>query len=273
MRFPSPQIAWTFEPSVIVVLATLSVAYGWAWTRARRPGAPHPPGYGRLALFAGAVACVVLALLSPVDVLGEQLMVMHMVQHVLILDIAPILFILSLSKGLLRPVTRRLTRVEERAGVIAHPVFAVLLYIGVMAAWHVPGMYDLALRHEGIHVFEHVCFVVAGSLYWWHLLSPIRSRMRLDGMGPVMYMVTTKLGVGMIGVILTFAPASFYPWYEHHPHYWGLSPRVDMNLAGALMALEQSVVMGAALVWLFMRMLTESERKQQQAERYELASS
>jgi cytochrome c oxidase assembly factor CtaG len=142
-----------------------------------------------------------------------------------------------------------------------------------MWLWHVPAMYDLALRNENTwHVFEHICFSVAGTLYWWHLLSPIRSRMRLGGMGPVMYMVATKLLVGILGVVLAFAPSDIYPFYAHAHVFWGISHRADENLAGLFMALEQSIVMGIALVWLFMRMLTESEREAQRAERYEVAA-
>jgi cytochrome c oxidase assembly factor CtaG len=131
-------------------------------------------------------------------------------------------------------------------------------------------MYDLALNHSGIHVIEHLCFAAAGSLYWWHLLSPIRSRMRLGGMGPIGYMVSTKLLVGILGIVLAFAPNAFYPFYEHHPHYWGLTPGQDQNMAGLLMALEQSIVMGTALVYLFVRMLAESEREEQRTERFEI---
>jgi cytochrome c oxidase assembly factor CtaG len=227
---------------------------------------------GRLALFGAGLLAVLAALVSPVDGLGDQLMVMHMLQHILLLDIAPILLILGLTKVLLRPATRRLQMVERRAGFLAHPAFAVIAYAGLMWLWHVPKMYDLALGHSGIHVLEHICFAVAGSLYWWHVLSPIRGRMRLGGLGPVMYMVTTKLLVGLLGIMLAFAPHSIYPFYQHHPHYWGLSPNNDQSMAGLEMALEQSIVMGIAVVWLFVRMLGESEREAQRAERFELVS-
>jgi cytochrome c oxidase assembly factor CtaG len=226
---------------------------------------------GRLALFLGGLLAVLVALVSPVDHLGEQLMLMHMVQHILLLDIAPILLILGLTKGVLRPATRSLQTLERRAGLLGHPVFAVIAYVGLMWLWHIPSMYDAALNHSGLHVLEHTCFMAAGTLYWWHLLSPIRSRMRLGGMGPVGYMVSTKLLVGLLGVGLAFAPTALYAFYEHHPHYWGLSPHVDQSVAGLVMALEQSIVMGTALVWLFVRMLTESEREAQRAERYEVA--
>ena len=270
----APPIVWSFDPTVLVGVLALSVLYVAGWRRARRPGEPHPPGYGRLALFAGAMLSVLVALVSPIDDLSDNLMSIHMVQHILLLDIMPILLILSLTKGLLRPVTRHVTRLEDRAGFFGHPAFGIIAYVGAMWLWHAPPLYDLALQNPNtIHILEHLCFAAAGSLYWWHLLSPIRSRMRLGGMGPVMYMVITKGLVGVLGVVLAFSPNSLYPWYQHHAHYWGLSARVDQNLAGALMALEQSIVMGVALVYLFIRMLGESEREQERAERYEVPLS
>ncbi len=256
---------------MIVGVGVVSVAYFWAWRRARQPGMPHPPGLGRLALFTGSMLCVVTALISPLDALATDLLCMHMVQHLLLLDAFPILLILSLTKGLLRPVTRQLTQVEQRAGFIAHPVFAVFIYIGMMGFWHVPRIYDLAVAHGNIHVIEHVCFMTAGLFYWWHLLSPIRSRMALTGMGPIVYMAVTKFFVGMIGIILAFSTHALYPWYVDHAHYWGLSARADQNLAGVIMALEQSLIMGTALVYIVYRMLGDSERQSQRQERYDAA--
>jgi cytochrome c oxidase assembly factor CtaG len=270
LRNVAPTIAWSFEPSVLIGVAALGVLYVLGWRRGRATGSAHKPGYGRLALFALGLVTILAALVSPIDGLGDQLLLMHMLQHILLLDFAPILLILGLNKILLRPVTRRVQTIERRAGVLAHPAFAVLAYAGFMWAWHIPAMYDLALRHTTIHAIEHMCFAVAGTLYWWHLLSPIRNRQRLGGMGPVAYMVSTKLLVGTLGIVLAFAPASFYPFYEHHPHYWGLSPSEDQSMAGLLMALEQSIVMGIALVWVFVQMLSESERDAQRQERYEV---
>jgi putative membrane protein len=256
---------------VLLGVLAIGLLYGKGWRRARTAGEPHPPGLGRLTLFCGGLLAVLIALVSPVDVLGEQLMVMHMVQHILLLDIAPILMILGLTKGILRPVTRRLNAVERRAGWFAHPAFAVLAYAGFMWLWHVPSMYDSALRNPSVHALEHLCFAFAGGLYWWHLLSPIRNRMRLGGLGPIAYMVSTKLLVGVLGIVLAFAPHAIYPFYEHHRHYWSLSAQEDQSMAGLLMALEQSIVMGTALVYLFVRMLDETERDEQRSERYEIA--
>lgn len=266
-------IEWSWEPIVLIGIAALGIVYVKGWRRARRPQMPHPPGYGRLTLFGLGLLVIFIALVSPVDGFADQLLVLHMLQHVLLLDLAPILLILGLTKGLLRPITRRVREIERRAGYLAHPAFAVALYAGSMWFWHVPAMYDLALRHSAVHALEHTTFMLAGSLYWWYLISPIRSRMRKGGAGPIVYMVSTKLLVGVLGVVLAFAPSALYAFYQHQPRYLGLSATEDQSLAGLLMALEQSIVMGIALVVLFFQMLAESERESQRAERLESAEA
>jgi len=264
----SPQTSWSWDPIVLVGVLALALIYGMGWRRARASSTSHPPGVGRLSLFALGLITILAALVSPLDSLGDQLMVMHMVQHMLLLDIAPILLILGLTKVLLRPVTRRLQRIERRAGFLGHPAFGVIFYAAVLWLWHVPALYDKAQGDGWIHAFEHFTFFTAGALYWWHVLSPIRSRMRLAGLGPVAYMTGGKLLVGLLGVALAFAPRVIYPFYAHQPHYWGLTPLEDQMMAGLVMALEQSIVMGIALAWLFARMLAESEAEEQRAERF-----
>ncbi len=266
----APQITWSLQPAVLLAVLIVGTLYLRRWRRARSPGERHPPGVGRLALFGCGLLGILAALVSPLDGLSDQLMVMHMVQHILLLDIAPILMILGLTKVLLRPATKRLQTIERRAGWLGHPAFAVLAYAGLMWIWHLPAMYDAALRNTGVHALEHLCFAAAGGLYWWHILSPIRSRMRLGGLGPIAYMVSTKLLVGVLGIVLAFAPHALYSFYVHHPRYWGLSAAEDQSLAGLTMALEQSIVMGIALVALFVQMLSEAEREAQRAERFEL---
>jgi cytochrome c oxidase assembly factor CtaG len=120
-------------------------------------------------------------------------------------------------------------------------------------------------------VLEHLSFGAAGLLYWWHLLSPIRSRLRLGGMGPVLYMASTKLLVGFLGILLAFSPSLLYGFYAtaHGGTRWGLSPLDDQHVAGLVMALEQSIVMGIALAYLFFRMLQEADEANLREEREE----
>jgi putative membrane protein len=260
--------SWTFDPGALALIGLATVAYVPRWRTVRARHGPRAAPVGRLMAFAGAILTLIAALVSPIDRLGEQAFTMHMVQHILLLDLAPILFVVSLTKIILRPATRRLQRLERAAGPLAHPAFAVVLYVAVMWAWHVPGLYDAALEHPAVHALEHTFFMSAGLLYWWHLLSPIRSRAHMHWMRPVLYMLSTKLLVGLLGIAITFAPDALYAFYEDRPPIWGLDPGEDQAIAGAIMALEQSIVMGVALVWLFVRALSESEAEDQRSERY-----
>ena len=256
----SPNASWSFSLGPFIVLAGLTFVYVRRWRAC-------DASVGRLVLFLSGIAFAAIALFSPVDSLGEDLFLMHMVQHILLLDIVPILCILGLTRVLLRPVARPLLQLERKLGPIASPVFAITLYVGAMWIWHIPALYDLALEHPLVHVLEHTFFTAAGALYWWHILSPIRNR-HLAGMGPVVYMTTTKLLVGALGIALTFAPEALYAFYEDQPRYWGLTAGTDQAIGGLIMALEQSIIMGIALVVLFMRALSESEREEQRRERF-----
>lgn len=267
----SPDASWTFPPGALVLLVVVTWAYVRRWRTTRGEGGARSAPVWRLLCFLVGVACLVAALISPVDRLAEQLLAMHMVQHMLLLDISSVLILLGFTRHLLRPVTRRLQGVEARVGVLAHPAFAVAAYVGLLWVWHVPALYDLALEQPMIHVLEHLVFSTIGLLYWWHLLSPVPGRHEMGGLWPVAYMLATKLLVGFLGIALTFAPEPLYGFYEDQPRFWGLSALDDQSLAGAIMAIEQSLVMGAALAWLFVVALARSERDEERRERYGLS--
>ena len=261
---------WTIAPIVLLALATYVAIYVWRWRISRAEGGARVAPVGKLVLWVTGVFCLFLALVSPVDRLGEQLASMHMVQHLLIADLGPICLTLALTKHILRPATRRIQRLERAAGPFGHPAFGVVAYVAAMWLWHIPALYEAALRHGFVHILEHLTFAAAGLLYWWHLLSPIRSRLRLGGIGPVLYMASTKILVGFLGILLAFSPDVLYHFYEVAPGdtRWGLSPLDDQRVAGLIMALEQSIVMGIALAYLFVRMLAESDEEDRRAERY-----
>lgn len=263
----SPHIAWTFEPAVLIALAAALYLYVPRWRLVRAEHGARGAGRWRLVSFLGGLLAVFAALISPIDSISDDLFFVHMIQHVLLLDIAPILLICGQTKLILRPATRRLLHLEESVGWFGRPPFAVAFYVGVVWFWHVPALYDLALRHSLVHVLEHILYALAGGLYWWHLLSPIRSRHRLGGMGPAVYMAATKLCVGILGIVLVLAPHALYGFYARKSGFWGLGAHTDQELAGGIMALEQSLVMGIALTVIFMRMLRDSEQEARRAER------
>lgn len=263
------EVAWRFPPVIAVALLAYGAVYLVRWRRSRAEGGARAAGYWRLASWLIGVAVLAVALLSPVDALGEQFAVFHMVQHLLLADVAAVALILGLTRWILRPLTRRLQRLEHAAGPFGHPAFAAFAYVAVMWFWHIPAMYDVALESELMHTAEHLSFAGAGLLYWWHLLSPIRSRSRMSGLGVVLYMASTKVLVGFLGVLLTFAPTLLYDAYAREGKLWGLSALDDQQAAGALMGLEQTLIMGVVLVFLFTRMLSEADRDDERADRYE----
>ena len=252
---------------MLVAIAAALWLYVPRWRRVRAEHGTRGAGRWRLASFLAGLLAIFGALISPIDSIADDLFFVHMIQHVLLLDIAPILLICGQTKLILRPATRRLVGLEESAGWLGRPAFAVVFYVAAVWIWHLPALYDAALRHALVHVLEHLSYAVAGGLYWWHLLAPIRSRHRLGGMGPAVYMAATKLAVGILGLVLVFAPHALYPFYADKPGFWGLSPHSDQELAGGLMALEQSLVMGVALAVIFIGVLRDSERDARRADR------
>ncbi len=254
---------------MLVSVVVYAYVYGLRWRHVRAKHGRRGAGVGRLVLFLTGLTLVLVALVSPIDEISQQLASAHMVQHLILADLVPITLILGLTKIILRPLTRSINDLEKRAGFIGHPAFGVVAYVGFMWLWHVPFMYDAALRHGGVHVLEHLSFAFSGTLYWWHLISPIRSRLRLGGMAPVAYMVSTKLLVGALGVFLAFYPKLLYSPYRTDGTRWGLSPLDDQHVAGLIMGLEQSLVMGIGLAYLFARMLTEADAQNRREERLE----
>ena len=154
MAAAAANLSWTLEPSVLIGVAIASGVYVRRWWHVRTGDSPRPRADApvwRLCCFLGSLLFTLAALVSPVDALADQLFFMHMIQHVLLLDVVPILAILGFTKVILRPVTRAIHDLERRAGALASPAFAVILYVAVIWAWHIPAAYDVALRHPVVH--------------------------------------------------------------------------------------------------------------------------
>jgi putative membrane protein len=261
---------WTFSLPILIPIG----AYVWFYVRrfreVRRSSGPRGAGTRQLAAFIGSLAVIFVALVSPLDGLGEDyLFSAHMVQHLLLGDIAPLLMLLALSRVIMRPLTRRLQSVERAFGPLAHPASALILWLGLVYLWHVPSLYDAALEQPALHALQHVSFFTAGVLVWWPLIQPVPMRNRLTGMWTFGYIGAAKLGLASLGLYLTWTSTVAYTYYEHVPRVWGLSAISDQNVGGAIMMVEQSVLLVSVLAILFGRMLAQSEQDELRRERLE----
>jgi cytochrome c oxidase assembly factor CtaG len=269
-----PDVGWSLDPAVLAALGAYAGIYAWRFRAARREAGGRGAGALQALAALGALLALVVALLSPVDALGERyLFSSHMLQHVLLGDIAPVLTLLALSRVILRPATRRLVRVERALGPLAHPVTGLVLWFCLLYAWHVPPLYQAALRDPLVHALEHASFFVAGVAVWWPLVQPVPMRRPLRGLWPFAYIGAAKLGLGALGLYFTWSSAVAYPFYAEAPRLWGLSPIDDQNVGGAIMMIEQSIVLVIAFTILFVRMLAQSEEEERRRERLEEAAA
>lgn len=272
MTVDHPRIQWLADPAVLAPLALMAGIYAWRFRDARREAGGRGAGPLQALAFAGAMIALLGALVSPLDGLGsDYLFSAHMLQHVLLGDIAPLLLLLSLSRVIMRPATRRLARVERALGPLASPGTAILVWLGTMYLWHVPALYDAAAQQPLLHMVEHVSFFLAGLALWWPLVQPVPMRRALRGMQPLAYIAVAKGGLAALGLFLAWSSTAHYPWYEDTPRIWGLSPVEDQNVAGVIMMVEQSVTLVLVMVWQFTRMLTRSEEDELRRERLEEA--
>ena len=233
---------WDWEPSVLVGCMTLLVGYG----------AVIRPLTGRAALFVAGIVTLLVALLSPIDVLGDgYLFSAHMLQHLMLELIVPPLLLLGIPPWAYARLLQW-APAERAERVLGRPLLAWPLGVGVLWVWHAPALYDLALRSQGVHIAQHLMFLITATIFWWPVIAPLPERRRLLALAPVPYLIAAGLSSSLLGIILTFSPTNLYAPYLHPidrlgllpliRQGWGLSARTDHQLGGLLMWVLSSPV-------------------------------
>ena len=239
----------------VLAAAVAALLFLQAVVRLRRRGRADLAGWDRVALFAGGLAVTVFALVGPLDRLAdEKLLSAHMGQHVLIGDLGPALMVTALRGPLLvfflptpilAPLARS-ARVRAVLGALLRPRVAFSLWAANLAIWHVPFIYDAALRHEALHDFEHVCWMICGALVWTLLVDP-GSHRRLSIGGRVALAAAMFAAGQILTDVLVFTFTPLYPAYQGA---YGLSAVTDQQLAGIVMMVEQLVTLGTCVALL-----------------------
>jgi putative membrane protein len=268
---PITWTSWNIDPPALAAVA-VGILY---WTGNLRTFAPKRTAVERrwrTAAFYVALLCVIIALDSPIDGLSERLFWVHMIQHILLLAVAPPLIILARPWiRLWRPfplaVRQSLGRTFSQRGSGA-PVLRVARFLGtptpslvlfsvLLLGWHVPALFDATLRSSAIHITEHLCFFAAGMLFWKQVIDSPPLRARLAAPQRVAYIVGALIIGWVLALILALAPHPLYPYYAHlASRPGGISAFSDQQIAAGIMLVPGSLSFVIALLAYVYRWVT-----------------
>jgi len=256
---PSPLTSWTWDPAQLLLIAAAAfLYYRRAHTLAAR-GTPVP-AWRRL-VFALGLALAFLAVASPIHELGEQeFFFVHMLQHILLGDLAPLCMVAGLTGPILRPVLA--IPLFQRLRFLAHPLVAFPIWAVNLVLWHLPFAYQGALHHTAVHAVQHILFFTCGCLMWAPVVEVLPAPEWFGTGMKLGYIVAVRIVETILGNVLVWSGGVFYHYYEHPVERWGISAHADQGIAGGLMMIEGSIVPICALAWLFLRLGSESELHQ-----------
>ena len=251
---------WTLDP--LQLAPPLLLAAGYAVRAHDLALRGRPVARARHAAFYSGVVVLALAVCSPVDTIGEtRLFWVHMTQHLMLGDIAPLLIVLGLTGPILRPVLA--VRWVQRLRFLAHPLVALPVWVLNLYLWHLPALYEAALRHAGVHALEHILFFTTGALMWAAVVEPLPGPAWF-GSGPkALYVLVVRTLQGVLANVFIWSGHAFYGFYAAGERRSGVSPATDQTIGGAIMFLEGAVVTLAVFAWLFLRWTREAELAQQ----------
>lgn len=257
-------LAWHVDLPLLLGLAISAAVY---LSAARSVDAAHPgnpwPRRRTLAYLAG-VAAVGLALLSPVDTLSDDLLSVHMIQHLLLVSVAaPLLAASGIMTLALRAASADarnrylLPFLHSRfVATLTFPVVGWLAFAGVMWGSHFSSLYNAALFDDGVHAIEHLLYLGAACLFWWPLLSPDPLRWRLHPGAKLLALLAQMPPMSFLAVTIIGASAPLYAAYLGRPDAFGIDALTDQRIAGSLMWLTGDfafLIPGTVLLVAFMR--------------------
>lgn len=269
--------AWSFPPLPLIALTITLLLYLRGWRAAHRTRPAELPPW-RAVCFTAGIASLWIALASPIDALDDFLLAAHMIQHFILMSIAPPLIVLGaptvpLLRGLpkafrvvLRPLFR-LRWLRHLARFFIHPVVAWLLMNIAYLGWHVPAAFELTFRSEAIHQSEHACFFFTSVAFWWVVLAPWPTRRAWPRWTVIPYLLSADVLNTILSATLAFSGRVLYPSYLGAQRISSLTPLQDQIAAGAEMWVLNSLVFLAPAVVLTVSML--SPRRLQQVSEYD----
>jgi cytochrome c oxidase assembly factor CtaG/ferredoxin len=264
--------SWPFDPWLVFPLLLTAGLYlhGWLVLHRRDSGRWS---HGRLIAFVSGLAAVFLALASPIDPFAALLLQVHMVQHLLLMMVAPPLLWLGaplfpLLRGLPRPIRTywaaplfRSPFLRRVFQTLTHPVPALLLFTAATWLWHLPPIYEVALRSDGWHYVQHICFLGTALLFWYPVIRPYPSRPKWSLWLLIPYLILADVQNTILSAILTFADQPLYSYYALRPRLGNLSALEDQATAGVLMWVPGSIAYLVPLFFIGLQLLFGAAEK------------
>jgi putative membrane protein len=248
MTLNAQEILRSWVPPVAQTLALVltAVVYVGGWFRLRRAFPSLIPVW-RLASFLAGTFSLWIAIGSPLEAFDDVSLSMHMMQHLLLMAVAPPLMLLGepllpllrglpewIVRGAVGPFLRR-TQVQALGRRLAQPAFCWLAATAALIGWHVPAAFESALRSDALHIVEHLCFFATSLLFWWPVVLPFPSDAGWSRWSIPLYLFLGTLPGGALGAFLVFSDRVLYPSYASAPILFSVTPFEDQIIAGALM--------------------------------------
>ena len=221
----------------------------------------HRPvaSWRRISFYSGVMTVAVVQM-PPFDGLADSVLAAHMVQHIVLGDLASLAIVVGVTGPVLAPLLR--TRASNATRKLSHPLVAVVLWAGDLYAWHLPFFYQLAIQHDLVHALEHACMLWFGALLWLALIGPLPKPRWFAGGWELGYVMLVRFLGSVLANVLIWGQTVFYPIYRVTDQARGLSPLSDQSLAGGIMMLEQVILTTLLLAWLFSRVSRRDEERQ-----------
>ena len=282
-------LSWNWRPEVIIVLGLAAGLYIRGWVllrrrtkshkRKRRAGQPYSlTAVWRLIFYLSGIFVIGVALLSPIDVLGGQLFFMHMIQHLLLIMIAPALLLIAnpmavtlwgMPRNVRKSVGKGLSFIlnsdSKYRGWIrtaTSPGIVWLMWVIVIVGWHDPGMYNWALESESAHNLEHITFFIVSMLYWWLVIGAgPRIHKQFSLIGRIAFVILAIPPNMLTGMVIAFTPTPQYTYYLNVPRIWNVDVLTDQMWSGVIMWVPGSMMFIIAALVLIAELLGEEERK------------
>jgi len=258
MHLPLAHVEAAFAPLELLPLLVVAVLYAKRSLTLAAKGRPVP--LWRQLCFASGLLLIAVALASPISHIAEELVIAHMVEHLMLGDLATLLLVLGLTGPLLQPILA--IPVFDKLRILAHPLVAFPLWALNFYFWHIPALYDAAYGGAFLHLVEHGSFIFFGCLMWMPIFGPLPKPAWFNAAWKVGYVIAVRFAGAILGNVLMWSGTVLYPKYAAGEAYWNVSPLADQSTAGVVMMVEGTFLGLGLLAWVFFQVSREGIEKQ-----------